>query len=180
MLSLCMAMLVNQDDVPLFEEFYNNYHKLVYYIAKDCLGDHLLAEDCVQEVFLNFAKNFHNIKDKINDNSIGYFVKIVSRNTAIDIYRKNKRHYRNVVDADVSDFFSLAEDEFDMCDQIMLKEAIDSLPDEIKIVFYLKYVCNYNGLEIAEMINISESLVRKRCMIGRQMAKKYIERGQNG
>ncbi len=163
----------------MFEDFYNKYNGLVYYIAKEKLKDHQLAEDCVQEVFVNFAKNFHNIKKNFNDNRTGSLVKIVSTNMAIDIYRKNKKHLINVVDADLSEFYSLSDDDFDMCDQVALKEAVNSLPEEIKSVFYLKYVCNYSGIEISQMLGISESLVRKRCMLGRQMAKNYIESENN-
>ncbi len=175
MLSLCLALLQNQEDEPLFEEFYNKYHKLVFFIASENLTDPQLAEDCVQEVFINFAKNFHNIKDTLNDKRIGSLIRIISRNTAIDIYRKNKKHYLNVIDADLSDFFSVTDEDFDMCEEVVLKEAINSLPEGIKTVFYLKYACNYSGAEIAQMMNISEPLVRKRCMLGRQMVKKYID-----
>ncbi len=174
MLSLCLALLQNPEDEPLFEEFYNKYHKLVFHIAKEKLQDNQLAEDCVQEVFFNFARNFHNIKGSLNDNKIGSLINIVSRNMAIDVYRKNKRHYLHTIDVDISDFRTISDDDFDVCDQLILKQAINTLPEEIKTVFYLKYVCNYRGTEIAQMMNISEPLVRKRCMIGRQMAKKYI------
>ncbi len=174
MLSLCLALLQNPEDEPIFEEFYHKYHKLVFHIAKEKLQDNQLAEDCVQEVFFNFARNFHNIKDNLNEKSIGSLIHIVSKNMAIDIYRKNKRHYSNVIDVDISDFRGISDDDFDACDQVILKQAINTLPEEIKSVFYLKYIYNYSGTEIAKMLNISEPLVRKRCMLGRQMAKKYI------
>ncbi len=176
MLTLCLALLENPDDEPLFTDFYNKYQKIVYYVAKDKLNEHQLAEDCAQEVFFNFAKNFHNIKERFNDNEIEGLVRIVARNMAIDIYRKNKKHYINVVDADLSEFFSITDDsDLDTCDQVLLKQAIDSLPEEIRDVFYLKYVYNYSGTEISQLLGISEPLVRKRCMLGRQMARKYIE-----
>ncbi len=179
MLSLCLAMIQDKEDEPLFEAFYNQYNKYVYYIAKESLKDHQLAEDCVQEVFFNFSRNFRNIKDKIYDDKFKSLVRIVTKNMAIDIYRKNKKHINNVVDADLSDFFSISDDEFDVCDQVVLKDAINSLPEEIKYVFYLKYIYNYSGAEISKLLNISETLVRKRCMIGRQLAKKFIESEDN-
>ncbi len=172
-------MLRDSEDENLFEKFYNDYNKLVYTVARDNLKTHELAEDCVQEVFLNFAKNFHNIKPKINDNRIEGFIRVVTKNTAVDIYRKNKRHIVNVADADISDFISISDVEFDVCESMILKQAIDSLPEDIKKIFYLKYVYNYSGAEIAQMLNISEALVRKRCMTGRYFAKRFIERGNN-
>ncbi len=175
MLTMYFALLQNPEDEPLFEEFYNKYNKLVYYIAKDYLNDHQLAEDCVQEVFFNFAKNFHNIKEKVNDNRVDGLIRVVAKNMAIDFYRKNKKHLKNLVDADITDFFSLNVNEFDIYDEIAMKQAINSLPDEIKTIFYLKYVCNYSGAEISKYLDISEPLVRKRCMIGRKMIIKFLE-----
>ncbi len=175
MLSMYFALLENPEDEPLFEAFYNEYKKLVYYIAFDRLGERQLSEDCVQEVFIKLAKNFHNIKDKVNDNRIEGLVRVVAKNMAIDIYRRNKSYKEHVVDADLSKFISLSEDEFDICDEIALKQAINNLPEEIKTVFYLKYVCDYSGAEISKFLDISEPLVRKRCMIGKRLVREYIE-----
>ncbi len=178
MLSMCFAMLQNAEDEPLFEEFYNKYNKLVYYIARDNLHTHEAAEDCVQEIFMTIAKNFHNIKGFLYDNRIEGFVRVVARNVSVDNYRRNKKHILNVVEPDISDFYNISDEYFDVCDQMDLKEAIDNLPEEIKCIFYLKYICGYSGAEISQMLGIGESLIRKRCMIGRNLAKEFIERGK--
>lgn len=175
MLALYMALLENPEDEPKFEEFYHKFHKTVYYIAYEHIKNKAIAEECVQEAFIQFAKNFHNINKDFNDSSVWHFVKIVSKNVAIDTYRKNKNDFNKIVDADITDFYSLAEDEFDIYDEIQLKCAIDNLPDEYKHIFYLKYVCNYNGQEISKMLGISQPLVRKRCMIAMQKVKAYFE-----
>ncbi len=180
MLSLCLTMLQDPEDEPLFEEFYNKYNKLVYYVARENLSTHELAEDCVQEVFLNFAKNFRNIKGSLNDIRIESFIRIVTKNMSVDVYRKNRRHTEKIADADISEFYNISDEEFDFCENITLKQAIDRLPEEIKTVLYLKYVCDYSGTEIAQMLGITETLVRKRCMQGRQLAKKFIEGDKNG
>ncbi len=179
MLSICLTLLQNSEDEPIFEEFYNKYNKLVYYIARSHLNNHQLAEETVQETFIRFAKIFHNIKPSYYDDNIEGLVKTIARNVSIDFYRKRERIQKNVVDADLTDFYSLSDDDFEICNQVILKQAIDDLPEEIKSVFYLKYVYGYSGAEIAELLSISESLVRKRCMIGRQMVKKIIESDSN-
>ncbi len=178
-LSVCMALLQDKEDEPVFEEFYNKYNKLVYYTAMNKLKNHEHAQDCVQDVFIGFAKNFHNIKGSLNDNRIEGLVRVVSQNTAIDIYRKSKRHIVNIVEKDISDLYDVGEKEFDVCDKMVLEQAINSLPEEIKAVFYMKYVFDYSGSEIAQMLGITEALVRKRCMVGRQLAKKFIESEEN-
>lgn len=175
MLLFYLALLENPEDEPSFNEFYNKFRKTVYHIAYRHLKNEQEAEDCEQEVFTTLAKHFHNISRNFDDKSVWSFVKIVTKNMAIDMYRKNKREAECVVDTDITEFFSLAEDDFDVFDEIQLKDAINNLPDEYQGIFYLKYVCNYSGEEISKLLNISQPLVRKRCMIGMQLARKYLE-----
>lgn len=175
MLLLYLALLENPEDEASFKEFYEKFRKTVYYIAYEHLKNEQEAEDCEQEIFTALAKNFHNISHNFDDNSVWNFVRVVSKNIAIDMYRKNKREAEYVVETDINEFYSLAEMDFDVFDEIQLKDAINNLPDKYRGVFYLKYVCDYSGEEISKMLNISYSLVRKRCMLGMQLVKKYLK-----
>ena len=47
-----------------FDQLYNAYSKLTYYIAFDVLKDESLAQDAVQEAFINISKSFSKIKEK--------------------------------------------------------------------------------------------------------------------
>ncbi len=171
------AMLQDSADESLFEAFYRKYNRLVFCIALEVMGKHDLAEECVQEVFINLARHFHEIKPNLsNEEKVENLIRVTTRNAAIDIHRGNKRHEDNVEDEDLSELYDVGEEGFDVCEQMILKEAIDSLPEEIKSIFYLKYVGGYSGSEIAKILDISEPLVRKRCMKGRQLAKKYLEK----
>ena len=174
-----ILVLENPNDGPLFEIFYEKYNGLVYHIAYEHVQNKESAEDCTQEVFLQLAKNFHNINRDFDDKSVLNYVRIVSKNIAIDTYRKDKKHSSRVVDTEVSEFLNLKEEDFDIFDEIQLKDAINSLSPEIRTVFYMKYVCNYTGEEISKALNISKPLVRKRCMLGMQRVKAYIEGEQN-
>ena len=175
MLYLYLALLENPEDEASFNEFYEIFHKTVYHIAYDHLKNKQEAEDCEQEVFMTCAKNFHNISHNFNDKSVWNFVRVVTKNQAIDMYRKNKREDNYVVDTDIAEFYSLTEKNFDIFDEIQLKDAIDNLPDELRQVFYLKYICNYKGEEISKLLNMSQPLVRKRCMIGMQLVREYLK-----
>ncbi len=175
MLFLYLALLENPEDAASFNEFYEKFRKTVYYIAYDHLKNNEEAEDCEQEAFLIFAKHFHNIDRNFDDKSVWNFVRIVTKNLAIDMYRKNKRLDNYVVDADIKEFYSLSTDDFDIFDEIQLKDAIDNLPDEYRTVFYMKYVCNYSGEEIGKALNMSQPLVRKRCMKGMQLVRAYLK-----
>lgn len=175
MLFLYLSLLENPEDAASFNEFYEKFRKTVYYIAYDHLKNKQEAEDCEQEAFLIFAKNFHNISRDFDDKSVCNFVRIVTKNLAIDMYRKDKRESAYVVDTDINEFYSLSEKDFEVVDEIQLKDAINSLPDEYRTVFYMKYVCNYSGEEISRILSMSQPLVRKRCMLGMQLVRKYLK-----
>lgn len=175
MLSMYFTVLQDSEDEPLFEEFYNKFYNTIYYISKDRLHTKEAAEDCAHEVLLIMAKNFHNIPHDFNDKKLWNYVRTVTKCVAIDMYRKEKKHIDHVVDADLTAFYDISTKEFDVFDEIQLKEAFDNMPEEYRYICYLKYVYNMSGKEISNMLNISEVLVRKRCMLGIRFVKEYIE-----
>ncbi len=174
MLFMYFALLQNPEDEPLFEAFYDKFYDTIFYISKKHLHTKEAAEDCSHEVLMYFAKEFHNISHDFNDKKLWNYVRVVSKCMAIDIYRKEKKHINNVVDADVTDFYSVSVNEFDIYDEMQLKEAFDKMPEEYRYICYLKYVYQLSGEEISKMLNISQPLVRKRCMLGKQFVKKYL------
>lgn len=175
MLFMCFAVLQNPEDKFLFEEFYKKFYNTVYYISKEHLHTKEAAEDCAHEVLLYFAKEFHNITHDFTDKKLWNYVRVVAKCMAIDIYRKEKKHLNYVVDYDVEDFYNLSVDDFDVCDEILLKDAFDILPEEYRYICYLKYYFELSGSQISKMLNISEPLVRKRCMIGKHLMQKYLK-----
>ena len=178
MLFMYLALLQNPEDEHLFEEFYNEFYNTIFYIAKDHLKTKEAAEDCAHEVLLYFAKEFHNISHNFNDKKLCNFIRIVTKNMAIDLYRKEKKHLAHIVDLDVEEFYNISVKDFDVVDEITLKDAFDNLPDEYRYICYLKYYFNVSGEEIAKMLKISHPLVRKRCMIGMKLMREYIN-GEN-
>ncbi len=94
------------------------------------------------------------------------------------VYRKEKKHLTHIVDLDVEEFFNISAKDFDVVDEITLKDAFNKIPEDYKYICYLKYVYNMSGEEIAKLLNISKPLVRKRCMLGKQFVVNYIN-GEN-
>ena len=179
MLLICLAMLQNPEDKPRFEEFYDKFYNTIFYIAKEHLKTKEAAEDCAQEILIHFAKDFHNINQDFNDRRFRNYVIVISKCMAIDMYRKEKKHILNVVDNDISELYYIGEEEFDVCDIILLKQAIDALPELNRQVFYLKYVYGLSSLEISEKLNMTLPMVRKRCMLGMRFVNEYVKEAEN-
>ena len=175
MLFVYFAMLENPSDEPLFEEFYDKFYDTIYYICKEHLHTKELSEDCAHEVLIFFAKEFRNIPHDFNDNKLKGYIKLVAKCKAVDMYRKEKKHYENKIETDIEELFDIPAYEFNIYTEIQLKEAFDKMPDEYRFVCYLKYVYQLSGEEIGQLLNISVPLVRKRCMLGKQFLKKYLK-----
>lgn len=174
MLFMYFALLENPEDEPLYEVFYNRFYDNIFYIAKDHLKTKEAAEDCAHEVLMYFAKIFHTITHDFDDKKLFNFIRVVTKAMAIDIYRKEKKHLVNVVELDVEEFYNISAKDFDVVDEITLKDAFNKIPEDYRFICYLKYVYNMSGEEIAKMLNISKPLVRKRCMLGMQFLRSYI------
>ena len=65
------------------------------------------------------------------------------------MYSKEKKHIENVVDADLTEFRNLSADEFEVCDTMLLKQAVDAMPESYRYVFCLKYFHEFSGAEIS-------------------------------
>jgi RNA polymerase sigma-70 factor (ECF subfamily) len=72
-------------DNEAFNILYRNYYNQVYYSAYAVIKDHFLAQDIVQETFMKVFRHLHALKE---EGKKGAWLNVISRNTAIDFYRK--------------------------------------------------------------------------------------------
>lgn len=61
---------------------------------------------------------------------------------------------------------------------MLLKQAIDAMPESYKSAFHMKYLYELSGAEIAKRLNISEPLVRRRCMLGMQFVRSFVKEAE--
>lgn len=179
MLSICLALLENPEDKLRFEEFYNKFYNIVYFIAKDHLKTKELAEDCAQEIMIHFAKDFHNINQNFDDNKFRAYVRVVAKSISIDMYRKEKKHFDNISLFDITEFNDIAVEEFNICDTTDLKDAVNAMPESYKYIFYLKYYFQFTSAEISRKTGIPEPSVRQKCMLGKRFVKNFVKEDEN-
>lgn len=125
----------------------------------------------------SFLKIFENISKYNQEQSFKAWLRKIIINTAIDYYRKNKKH-NEVMDIETPDIelsdSSLIE-QFEIEDlQILLNE----LPKNYRLTFNLYEVEGYNHNEIAELLNIAVSssrsnLTRAKAMLRAAYKKHY-------
>lgn len=134
------------------------------------LGDKMMCEDIVQNVFIKFFENMYRIR---NSQRVDVWLFKTTRNEIYTIFRNKRTHVDqySVLDADEIDVDSsvkIAEDfELKELNQLVMKE-LDKIPIEQRDVFLLKEYSGFSYKEIAEMMKIDEDLVKSRLYKTRQ------------
>lgn len=168
-----MALLDEEDNKP-FNALYEKYKDRAYAIAYSILEDSFLADDATVEVFISLAKNFKIVK-KLNYHKLDYYIVITSRNTAINMLKKEKKHMKM---KSYNDDLYLADDNLKAFDYVFLKLCISKLRFNDQQVLYLRYTARLEYKEIAATLGISSAAARKRVQLAKARLKKLIEDGE--
>lgn len=173
MLQLYLTLIDTEEDKNRFIFFYNQYRKLMFYIAKEILKDDHLSEDAVQEAFLRIAKNFHKIGDIMSHETKAFAV-IITRNIAIDFYNKEKK----IIEIDQYLSESIYANTDAIFSDISYEQLIDyilELPKNYRDVLYLNLVYDYSFNEIGNLLAITAENARKRAQRGKSILQEKIK-----
>ena len=173
MLLFYLSLIEKKEDQSKFEKLYYTYRHLMKYIALEILKDEQTAEDAVHNAFIKTINYLDKI-DEINCYKTQSLIVIIIKSVSKDMYRKKKREntvfLEDTYSEPVSDDFSLQA--FSL-ENVVAK--INELPEIYRDVMVLKYLEDFDNREIAKLLEIKESLVRKR--LERAKAEfKYIEK----
>ena len=155
-------------------------------LAYRMLGNHLDADEVVQETFVRVYKKRKELKE------VKYFTSFVIRiatNYAIDLLRKRKGHSGISDDAsempghiqlDLSK--SVATPSDDYINKRLMEEitkALDELPPKQRLTAILHDIEGYTKAEIAESFNCPEATVRSNLHIARNKLRKILQKRLN-
>ena len=121
-----------------------------------------------------FLKVFTNIEKYNTELEIKAWMNRVFVNTAIDHFRKNKKHY---LQDDIEQAFELSAEAEDALEALSAEEItvlIQNLPSSYKITFNLYVVEGYKHHEIAEKLGISEGTSKSNLSNARAKLKRAL------
>lgn len=166
--------LMNKDK-QAFELIYDKYEKLLYSFVIKLSGDQILAEEVLQEVFIKVWT-----QKAVYDQTKGKFsswIVTVTRYTAIDLIRKNKRHHLSLTeDRD------LPEAGTDKTEDIVeweekgreIRQAVKHLSEEQKQMVNLFYFKGLSQQEIANQTSVPLGTVKGRIRLALKHLKKQL------
>ena len=153
-----LSMIETIEERDIFERVFLKYRYLMLYVAKKILQNHPDAEDAVHEAFIAVIKNIEKFSDVESPKTRSLIVLIVERK-AIDILRKKqKENFLEINEA-------ILGIEMPEPGDLGVADAIVRLPAHYREVLLMRYDNGLTNHEIAKLLDITESGVRK--LLGR-------------
>lgn len=164
-----------QGDTVAQREIYKLYAKNMYNTAFRILGHSGEAEDVLQDAFLEV---FIKMNEYREDSSFGTWLKKIVINKSISQLRKRKidlidtHNFENDIADDTSDLdFQLEENNQTI---ELIKKGINALPEGYKVVISLYLLEGYDHIEIAEILNVSESTSKTQYLRAKNKLKDWL------
>lgn len=154
-----LALLLTVDDEIVrskLEAVYNAYSDAMYYRAYAILQNAQDAEDAVHAAFVKLLKNIDRLPEGIGSRTRSYVI-IAAENSAIDLYRKQKREKETPLDDELPD----PSGGYEYSGQNEITRQIFKLPPKFRNVLLLKYIHGFTYAEIAKMLGTNENAAKK-------------------
>ncbi len=133
------------------------------------------AQDILQDGFIKVFRNLAKFQYRF-DGSLEVWIRKIMINTALEVYRRNKRK-EEVLD-DYKEYIPVHSN--DVWQQIKLSELVEkvnSLPSKAAMVLKLYAIEGYKHHEIAELMGISEGTSKSQLNRARQLLEQAISNG---
>ncbi|MFH1296005.1 MAG: sigma-70 family RNA polymerase sigma factor [Bacteroidota bacterium] len=153
-------------------KIYKLYYKAMFNTSLRILNDTAEAEDNLQESFLDA---FRKMDHYAGDGTFGSWLKRIVVNNALDTLRK--RREQTSIEETGMDFPDEEEQvsNEEIQDQVLeIKEAMNRLPEEYRIILSLHLLEGYDHEEISEILKISYNNSRTRFSRARQRLLQII------
>lgn len=184
-----LAQQLLEGDDSAFEEFVNRMRKRLFNYAMLMCGHPDDAEEVTQEALLKAFENFHQLRDP---NSVRAWIFRIARNECLMKRRKSIFAPAEEISLDeplpgveddggqlrleIADWTLAPEDEvFRKELREILKDAIQKLPPTYRSVFLLREVEGLSTRETAEVLGVSEEVVKTRLHRARMALRQQLD-----
>lgn len=129
------------------------------------------ADEILQESFIRVFKNLKTYKEK---GSLGGWIRVITVNTALELYRKDKNRDRHYDEFKLEVTTSVSEQSLKNMALEELLKKIQSLPTGYRLVFNLYAIEGFNHREIAEKLGISEGTSKSQFARAKKVLQEMI------
>lgn len=166
-----------------FRELFEKYRQPLYYHILKMVRDKEVIDDLLQEIFL---KAFDNIGNYNADFAFSTWLYRITTNHSIDFLRKKKLKTLSLDEPVQTRDGSLSievEDEGNYSDElimrkqraVILKDALESLPDKYREIIKMRHMDELSYQEIAELTDLPLGTVKAHIFRARELLYKYLK-----
>lgn len=176
-----LVQLAQQNDQDTIEELYRQTYNSVYQTVKTLVKDDDAALDIVQD---SFVKGFDNLNQLNEPEKFPAWMRQIAANRARDYLKKKRPTLFTEMeneDGEMQEFADdcmehLPEEVLDRAETARLvKEILDTLPEEQRAVIFMMHYEQMTVKEIAQALDCSENTVKSRLKYGREKVKVKVE-----
>jgi len=169
-----LIVALKSGDYGAFECLYHRYKESLFRFALSYLKDPLLAEDALQEVFIELW----NLRTELNENlSLKGFLFTCLKHRILNTIRSEQNKIRRAYKYQLSQPTISHETEetikLNESERILL-QGITCLSEKRKAIIQLNLLEGYSYQEIAVMLNISEHTVRSQVSQAKKFLMQYL------
>lgn len=169
-----------EGDIDALDVLYDRYSRAVYSFAARIVGDRLLAEEVLQEVFTRSWQQAGRFE--LARGSYASWLLSITHNLAIDEVRKRQRRPQR---ADMIDATTILQGQADTAADVeeaaeaselreRIHEVMEMLPESQRVVIELAYFQGLTQREIAALLNEPLGTVKTRMRLGMQKLKEFL------
>ena len=158
---------LSNSHTDVIEHAYHEYADMMYRIALTYMHSREDAEDAVHDAFITYMEKAPRFRDAAHERA--WMVR-VTINKCLDAKRRHKlRQYVPLEDAE-------AESGSAVTDELPseLRDALDRLPDKLRLVTILHYFEGFSVSEVAAMTASTVSAVKMRLSRAREALKEIL------
>ena len=174
-----LQMIETEEEKSKFEQLYMEYRNLLMHLAYKRLGNTQDAEDAVHDAFLRIIADIDRIAGIEPGKRKSYAI-IVSKNTAIDRYRRNKKQ------VDIEDIPDHEDDGADIermafggYNAETLNETLSRLPEDYREALIMHYYHDMPLDSIAAVLGISYDATKSRLFRARKKLYELLKDGED-
>jgi len=155
----------------VFEELVKRHQHRVYYMALTRMGDRHEAEDLAQETFIQAYRKLSSYDPSYRFRN--WLLTICANQGKNRLRSRARRRRAYKANLEVSNGRARDPDQ----EFVDLKDAINAIPEKLRVPLVLKHVEGFSYDEIASMMKISASAAKMRVRRGRDKLVQNLELG---
>lgn len=156
-------------------QLYQLYAKAMFNISYRMMNHREEAEDMLQEAF---TQAFMKMESFRYESSFGTWLKRIVVNTCINAINRRKvdlTYCDEIYSEDVAEEGVVDEPEYTVQN---VSKAMEQLPDGSRMIFSLYLLEGYDHVEIAEILNITESTSKSQYMRAKRRVAEILKKGR--